>query len=114
MSFNTCPAPAGCVADSGGALSFSAHAPTRVSLIPLEVLPSSPPPPSERSEIIQMVHGCERELRIVQSRLGTAAERADDPQQARELAHKAKNLRFAVELWEQIKARRDLHPRPAA
>lgn len=112
MSFNTCSASA------GGVTAF------RVDAIPFpisdrrEAAPILSPRPrpalSPRTDIVELVDGCERELRIVQSRLGTPAEQADDTHRARELAHKAKNLRFAVQLWEQMMARRNLDPRPAA
>ena len=74
-----------------------------------------------RDKVVEMVGGCEAELRLIQSRLGTGNELPNDAQTARELAHKARNLRFAVELWAQITARRsavvrgvDFTSRPAA
>ena len=72
------------------------------------------PAPSPRTDIVELVDGCESELRIVQRRLGTPNEQPEDAYRARELAHKAKNLRFAVQLWEQLMARRNQDPRPAA
>ncbi len=112
MSFNTCLPVAGSVTVSrANAIPFPA--PERRDVAPS---PSIRPrlPLSARTDIVQMVDGCERELRAVQSRLGTPFEQADDPLRARELAHKAKNLRFAADLWEQMMARRNSDPRPAA
>ena len=109
MSFNICPAPVGSATTSFGVAAPFAADPSRPAAV--ENFPRSGA--SKRSEIVQLVHGCESELRIVQSRLGTSAEQVDDAHLARELAHKAKNLRFAIELWEQITARRE-QPRPAA
>lgn len=109
MSFNTCPTLVG-----GGSMSSAA------AVFPASRFGATPPVSDvrkriapNRSEIVQLVTGCEQQLRLVQSRLGTPAEQADDAQQARELAHKAKNLRFAIELWEQIMTRAE-QPRPAA
>ena len=112
MSFNSCPTAAGSVTVLR-ANAIGVPAPERRETTPsLSVRPR--PPLSARTDIVQLVDGCERELRAIQSRLGTPAEQADDTLRARELAHKAKNLRFAADLWEQMMARRNLDPRPAA
>ena len=110
MSFNVCPAPVGGVSMISPIASV-----TVVSTTSFLRQPTPPPRRAlpKRSDIINLVAGCEQELRLVQTRLGTPAERAEDQSRARELAHKAKNLRFAIELWEQMN-RRNEEPRPAA
>jgi|GEM_PF-6628526 hypothetical protein len=113
MSFNTCQALADCVAV------VPRNTPPGFSAPSGNTPPTSEPKSkrtyaaAKRSDIIHLFQGCADELRTVQSRLGTPAERPDDRHLARELAHKAKNLRFAVEVWGQITARLQ-GPRSAA
>jgi len=110
MSFNTCAVPTDSVSLlRKDALSFPASDRRDACSTP-----RPRPALSSRTDIVQLVDGCESELRIVQSRLGTPDEQPEDAYRARELAHKAKNLRFAVQLWEQLMARRNQDPRPAA
>lgn len=118
MSFNFHPLSSG----RSNALSLSApprsFAASRLAAggtivrFPIDPSNDTPPPagPSaalpSRVRVIEMIEGCEIEMQRVQSRVGTCHETPDDAQTAWELANQSQNLRLALELWDQIMARR--------
>lgn len=128
MSFNVCsvpaelafslapaePRPAPGVAAPRRALFPRPAAPSLISAAPPAIAtPASPAPaprPAARATAIaprrdeyrQLFASCEAELHLIQRRLGTADELPNDLETARKVAHRLKNLRFALNLCEEL------------
>lgn len=64
-------------------------------------------PPPVIAEILAQVRARQDELRLIQSRLGTAHERPSDMKDARDLGHTLANLVTPLLLWQDMRTTRE-------